>query len=283
MNTGKADTHGRSAKSATDENGGSAESLTAAPEGKPGPARPAGPALAALGGGSGCGGLGPTQLRQPLPVCPAQGRSRLPPRLQARPQGPVPGGRGTYEGTPGVYPGPPPGPTGARWGCGARWPLCPHSSGLVSLPLVVPLCQIRRALAIAPGPRRSARHEGAARPPHPCARRGCRWLGGARRRPGPPPNCGGRGESRRIIPPAARVKTSGPRWGRGPPLPPGVGALACCGGCPAIGRGAGPRLGGVVISPGGRPGGPPGACPAGRYQTTRNLSRVVTSGRPGRP
>lgn len=125
MNTGKADTHGRSAKSATDENGGSAESLTAAPEGEPGPARPAGPALAALGGGSGCGGLGPTQLRQPLPVCPAQGRSRLPPRLQARPQGPVPGGRGTYEGTPGVYPGPPPGPTGARWGCGARWPLCP--------------------------------------------------------------------------------------------------------------------------------------------------------------
>lgn len=125
MNTGRPGIPGRSAKSATDENGGSAESLTAALEGKPGPARPAGPALAALGGGSGCGGLGPPQLRQPLPVCPAQGRSRLPPRLQARPQGPGPGGRGTYEGTPGVYPGPPPGPTGARWGCGARWPLCP--------------------------------------------------------------------------------------------------------------------------------------------------------------
>lgn len=266
MNTERPGIPGRSAKSATDENGGSAESLTAAPEGEPGPARPAGPALAAKGGGSGCGGLGPPQLRQPLPVWAAQERRpRLPPRPQARPQGPGPGGRGTYEGTPGVYTstpgGPPRGSPGRRR---AVAPLPPHASGLVSLPLAIPLVPFRRALAIAAGPRRPARHEGPRVPRTPARGVVVGALVGRAGGPVPRPTAGDVGKVGNYTP-GRKGKMNGPPIGPGGrPCPPGWVRWPAAAVVGAVGRGAGPPS----RCPGGFarvwPGWLAWGCPAGR-------------------
>lgn len=101
------------------------------------------------------------------------------PTARARPPAPQ-RGLGTFDGMPGVYPSNPAG----RHRRSSGW--------------------------LAPGTRRAT---WAARPPHPCARRGVLSLVWARRGPGPQPSCGGRGKSA-IVPPRRKGRDERPRWGR---------------------------------------------------------------------
>lgn len=143
-------------------------------------------------------------------------------------------------------------------------PLPPHASGLVSLPLAVPLVPFRRALAVAAGPRRPARHEGPRVPRTPA--RGVvvgAWVGRAGG-PVPRPTAGDVGKVGNYTP-GRKGKMNGPPIGPGGrPCPPGWVRWPAAAVVGAVGRGAGPPS----RCPGGFarvwPGWLAWGCPAGR-------------------